>query len=51
LNKKFTEIVAEYEFIFGEDGIWEEYKSPVDEDYQDATLIGELTIYQNELVR
>jgi hypothetical protein len=51
LNKKFTEMVAEYDFMFGEDGIWEEYKTPVEEDYQDATLIGELTIYQNELVR
>jgi hypothetical protein len=51
LNKKFTEMVAEYDFMFGEDGIWEEYKTPVDEDYQDASVIGELTIYQNELVR
>jgi hypothetical protein len=51
LNKKFTEMVSEYDFMFGEDGIWEEYKTPVDKDYQDATLIGELTIYQNELVR
>ncbi len=51
LNKKFTEMVAEYDFMFGEDGIWEEYKSPVEEDYQDASVIGELIIYQNELVR
>lgn len=51
LNKKFTEMVAEYDFMFGEDGIWEEYKSPVEEDYQDASVIGELKIYQNELVR
>lgn len=49
LNKKFTEIVAEYDFMFGEDGIWEEYKSPVEEDYQDASVIGELTIYQDDL--
>jgi hypothetical protein len=51
LNKKFTEMVAEYDFMFGEDGIWEEYKTPVDKDYQDASVIGELIIYQNELVR
>jgi hypothetical protein len=51
LNKKFTEMVAEYDFMFGEDGIWEEYKTPVEEDYHDASVIGELTIYQNELVR
>ena len=51
LNKKFTEMVAEYDFMFGEDGKWEEYKTPVDEDYQDASVIGKLTIYQNELVR
>lgn len=49
LNKKFTEIVAEYDFMFGEDGIWEEFKSPVDDDYQDASVIGELTIYQDDL--
>ncbi len=51
LNKKFTEIVAEYDFMFGEDGIWEEYKSPVEEDYQDASIIGDLTIYQDDLAR
>lgn len=45
LNKKFTEMVAEYDFQFGEDGIWEEYKSPVDEEYQDASVIGDLTIH------
>jgi hypothetical protein len=48
LNKKFTEIVAEYDFVFGEDGIWEEFKSPVDDEYQDASIIGELIIYQND---
>jgi hypothetical protein len=47
LNKKFTEIVAEYDFQFGEDGIWEEFKSPVEDDYQDASVIGELTIYHD----
>lgn len=47
LNKKFTEIVAEYDFHFGEDGIWEEFKSPVEDDYQDASVIGELTIYHD----
>lgn len=51
LNKKFTEMVAEYEFSFGEDGKWEEYRLLFDEDYRDASVIGELKIYQNELVR
>ena len=50
LNKKFTEMVAEYDFQFGEDGIWEEYKTPVDTEYQDATVIGGLTIYCNDKV-
>ena len=45
LNKKFTEMVSEYDFQFGEDGIWEEFKSPVEDDYQDASVIGELKIY------
>lgn len=45
LNKKFTEMVSEYNFEFGEDGIWEEYKSPVDKEYKDASVIGELKIY------
>jgi len=48
LNKKFTEMVCEYDFSFGEDGIWEEYKSPIDSEYQDATNIGELKIYCND---
>ena len=48
LNKKFTEMVAEYDIQFGEDGIWEEYKSPISDDYQDATKIGELNIYCND---
>lgn len=50
LNKKFTEMVAEYDFQFGEDGIWEEYKKPVDNDYHDASVIGGLTIYCNATV-
>jgi hypothetical protein len=45
LNKKFTEMVAEYDFQFGEDGVWEEFKSPVDDNYEDASVIGELKIY------
>jgi hypothetical protein len=45
LNKKFTEMVSEYDFMFGEDGIWEEYKRPFDTDYQDASVIGDLQIY------
>ena len=48
LNKKFNQMVAEYEFSFGEDGIWEEYKSPIDSDYQDATVIGDLKVYCND---
>jgi hypothetical protein len=48
LNKKFTEMVCEYDFSFGENGIWEEYKSPIDSEYQDATIIGELKIYCND---
>ena len=48
LNKKFTEMVCEYDFSFGEIGIWEEYKSPIDSEYQDATIIGELKIYCND---
>ena len=50
LNKKFNEIVAEYDFQFGEDGIWEEFKSPVDDNYQDASVLGALTIYCNATV-
>jgi len=45
LNKKFTEMVCEYDFNFGEDGIWEEYKKPVDIEYRDASVIGDLKIY------
>lgn len=45
LNKKFTEMVCEYDFNFGEDGIWEEYRKPVDIEYRDASVIGELKIY------
>ena len=47
LNKKFTEMVAEYNFEFGEDGIWEEYRRVFDVDYQDASVIGDLKIYQD----
>lgn len=50
LNKKFNEIVAEYDFQFGEDGIWEEFKSPVDDNYQDASILGVLTIYCDDKV-
>jgi len=50
LNKKFNEMVAEYDFQFGEDGIWEEFKSPVDEEYQDASVLGALTIYCDDRV-
>ena len=50
LNKKFNEIVAEYDFQFGEDGIWEEFKSPVGEEYQDASVLGALTIYCDDRV-
>ena len=50
LNKKFNEFVAEYDVIFGEDGIWEEFKSPVDDNYQDASVLGALTIYCNATV-
>ena len=50
LNKKFNEIVAEYDVIFGEDGILEEFKSPVDDNYQDASVLGALTIYCNATV-
>lgn len=50
LNKKFNEIVSEYDVIFGEDGIWEEFKSPVDEEYQDASVLGALTIYCDDRV-
>ena len=45
LNKKFTEMVCEYDFNFGEDGIWEEYRKPVDIEYRDASVIGVLKIY------
>jgi hypothetical protein len=45
LNKKFNEMVAEYDFNFGEDGIWEEYRTPVDSEYKDASVIGDLQIY------
>lgn len=48
LNKKFNEMVVEYEFSFGEDGIWEEYKTIFDNEYKDATNIGELNIYCND---
>jgi hypothetical protein len=48
LNKKFTEMVGEYNFEFGEDGVWEEYKTPIDNEYKDATNIGELNIYCND---
>lgn len=47
LNKKFTEMVAEYNIEFGENGIWEEYRRLFDFDYQDASVIGELKIYQD----
>lgn len=50
INKKFNEIVAEYDVIFGEDGIWEEFKSPVDDNYQDASILGALTIYCDDKV-
>jgi hypothetical protein len=50
LNKKFNEMVAEYDFMFGEDGIWEEYRILFEEEYRDASVIGELTIYQNKVV-
>ena len=50
LNKKFNEIVAEYDFQFGEDGIWEEFKSPVDDNYQDTSILGALTIYCDDRV-
>jgi hypothetical protein len=45
LNKQFNEIVSEYNFEFGEDGIWEEYKNATDDDYKDASVIGELEVY------
>ena len=45
LNKKFTEMVAEYDFSFGEDGIWEDFKKPLDDEYYDASVIGELKVY------
>ncbi len=48
LNKKFTEMVSEYDIHFGEDGIWEEYKTIFDNEYKDATNIGELNIYCND---
>jgi hypothetical protein len=47
LNKKFTKMVEEYNIEFGENGIWEEYKNSVDEEYQDASVIGDLKIYQD----
>jgi len=46
LNKKFNEMVAEYNIEFGENGIWEEYRRLFDVDYQDASVIGDLKIYQ-----
>jgi len=49
LNKKFTEMVAEYDFMFGEDGIWEEFRTLFGEEYKDASVIGELTIYQKDI--
>jgi hypothetical protein len=45
LNKKFTEMVSEYDFNFGEDGIWEEYRVLFDDDFKDASVIGVLEIY------
>jgi hypothetical protein len=45
LNKKFNQLVSEYDFNFGEDGIWEEFKKPNDDEYFDASVIGELNVY------
>lgn len=45
LNKKFDQQVSEYDFTFGEDGIWEEFKKPNDDEYHDASVIGELNVY------
>lgn len=45
LNKKFDQQVSEYDFTFGENGIWEEFKKPNDDEYHDASVIGELEIY------
>ena len=50
LNKKFNEMVAEYDFNFGEDGIWEEYRKPLDNEFQDASVIGVLEIYCDDRV-
>lgn len=47
LNKKFNQMVSEYDFMFGEDGIWEEFKKPLDDQYHDASVIGDLNIYCN----
>jgi hypothetical protein len=45
LKKNFNELVSEYVFMFGEDGLWEEFKKPLDDQYHDASVIGELNIY------
>jgi len=45
IHKRFNEMVSEYVFEFGEDGIWEEFKSPVDCEYQDASVIGEVKVF------
>jgi hypothetical protein len=45
LNKQFNQQVSEYDFNFGEDGIWEEFKKPNDDEYFDASVIGELNVY------
>jgi hypothetical protein len=50
LNKKFNEMVSEYDFNFGEDGIWEEYRVLFEEDFKDASVIGVLTIYCDDRV-
>ena len=45
LNKQFNQQVSEYDFNFGEDGIWEKFKKPNDDEYYDASVIGELNVY------
>lgn len=45
LNKQFNQQVSEYDFNFGEDGIWENFKKPNDDEYYDASVIGGLNVY------
>jgi hypothetical protein len=45
LNKKFDQQVSEYDFNFGEDGIWENFRKPNDDENYDASVIGELNVY------